>query len=317
MQAISVKINQIIIKESPYLIQHGQNSDNLENSITKLGIIAPLIIQKKSDRYMLIDGFLRINIAKKLKLNEVPCVSVDITTEPTTLALLRFENHRGYFLQSSVNRVRAIQFLLDLGLVKEPIIARFFSLLDLEPNPIFFEQAMRIIQLPESVLKFCHMKLFSFKQLDQLTRYPETILHALVSIQDQLSISASVFLELAEHINDLCKIECQDPSHFFAIPEVILILQSHHMPQEKTRLLRNIIKQKRFPILTKTNAQLESIKKQLRLPKGIHLSWDSTLENKAIDLSMRITDTKQWQMIQNELANPKLTTTISTLLGIL
>ncbi len=69
-----VPIDQIIpgerhLPELPHEIQ-----EELQKSISKFGLLQPLIVLKQDTGYLLVSGFSRYEAALKLKKREVPCL---------------------------------------------------------------------------------------------------------------------------------------------------------------------------------------------------------------------------------------------------
>lgn len=80
-------ITQIALSElipgmfHPHQENQNDNLDNLTNSIKNLGIIEPLIVRKKDNKYEIIIGNRRFNAAKILNLEKVPAIIVEATDE--------------------------------------------------------------------------------------------------------------------------------------------------------------------------------------------------------------------------------------------
>ena len=65
----------------PHLENQNDNIDGLVNSIKNLGIIEPLIVRKKEDKYEIINGNRRYNAAKQLNLEKIPVIVINATDE--------------------------------------------------------------------------------------------------------------------------------------------------------------------------------------------------------------------------------------------
>ncbi len=78
----TVKISDIIVNEDQARKHFDEESlQELANSIREFGIIQPLILRKKDDRYMIIAGERRFRAAQMLEFEEVPAVIKDIDDE--------------------------------------------------------------------------------------------------------------------------------------------------------------------------------------------------------------------------------------------
>jgi ParB-like chromosome segregation protein Spo0J len=70
--------------------------DLLEVSIRKSGFCFPLVVIKKSEtEYMIVDGFHRHLLAKKLKMDYVPVVVLSETIDELMNATIRFNRAKG------------------------------------------------------------------------------------------------------------------------------------------------------------------------------------------------------------------------------
>src|SRR3990167_5001696 len=65
--------------------------DDLYVSIRENGILQPLLVRPKGDRYEVIAGNRRLQVARKLGLSEVPCMVRDANDNET--AIYRFEEN--------------------------------------------------------------------------------------------------------------------------------------------------------------------------------------------------------------------------------
>ena len=55
---------------------------NIKDSITRFGIVDPIIVNKNKDRKnIIIGGHQRIKVAKDLKIKKVPCLEIDLTLD--------------------------------------------------------------------------------------------------------------------------------------------------------------------------------------------------------------------------------------------
>lgn len=77
--------------------------DLLELSVKKSGFCFPIVVIKEAeDSYMIVDGFHRHLIAKKLKMEEIPVVILDDPIAELRNATVRFNRARGtqfYYLK--------------------------------------------------------------------------------------------------------------------------------------------------------------------------------------------------------------------------
>ena len=55
---------------------------NIKDSISRFGIVDPIIVNKNKDRKnIIIGGHQRIKVAKDLKIKKVPCLEIDLSLD--------------------------------------------------------------------------------------------------------------------------------------------------------------------------------------------------------------------------------------------
>ena len=78
----SIPLTLLITSElHPHLEFQADNLDNLVNSIKKYGIIEPLLVRPKDNKFEIILGNRRYNAAKQLGLDKVPVIITNINDE--------------------------------------------------------------------------------------------------------------------------------------------------------------------------------------------------------------------------------------------
>lgn len=60
----------------------------LKESIRRNGILSPIIVRKKEDRYEIISGHNRVNCCRKLEIKEVPCIVKDYNDDIAELVMI-------------------------------------------------------------------------------------------------------------------------------------------------------------------------------------------------------------------------------------
>lgn len=74
-QIIELDVNSILYsKEISPLIQEGKKFKSILSSIQEIGLVEPPVVYEQSGSYTLIDGHLRLEALKKLKIKKVECL---------------------------------------------------------------------------------------------------------------------------------------------------------------------------------------------------------------------------------------------------
>ena len=307
MQIVPLAIDELVAVDSCYRLsgQHRALSEPpLATSIARIGLIEPIVVHElaNGERHIL-DGVARWAAVREIEQTHIAACLLSPQTDPSELMRLYFLAHRSRVMVSAVNRVRFLDLAKQTGVTSEALRDEFLPLVGFDAHDRLARRCATVAELPGPVLDFCHEKRFSLKQCVHLTRHPVELLELLFQWRDRLALTASIVGELAEHIRDYLRASDLQVAEFADLPIITEVMQNDASPQERTAALRRVVRKLRFPMLTEIQTTLESIRGDMRLPKGVELRWDPTLEQKALELRIRLHDEKCWPETIKRLAS--------------
>ena len=122
---------------------------NLSDSITRFGLVDPIIINKNDERKnIIIGGHQRVKVAKDLNIKEVPVIEIDLEYEKERELNVRLNKNTGEWDMDSLANFFELDELIDWGFNESEII------LDIPDEPIVKPKklAEKFIVPPFSVL---------------------------------------------------------------------------------------------------------------------------------------------------------------------
>ncbi len=316
-----LKLDEFEIDNSDYRFNQPVTWDSLdpyyvllERSLKETGIQSPLLLYKSGEGTLhLIDGFKRVAFSRRFGIETVPCkILSDISLEEILDSIL-IENFPR-IQSTSATRIKFVCFALKTGLNRDTLIQKYLPLLQFESHKSILRNCERVGKLPEEILDFFEEKRFSPKQCNHLSRHPRDLLVTVFSIKNDMAYTASILEEILNNIGDYLRASDKEIANFAQDEEVQAIIHSHLSPQEKTSKFRDLVKRKRYPILTKTNKEIEDIHKQIGLPADILLTWDKTLEKKEVAVSIRVNSLQKWRSATETLDGDNVKRGISSIL---
>ena len=89
---------------------------HLKDSISRFGLVDPIIINKNKDRKdIIIGGHQRVKVARTMGIDEVPCVEIDLTYDREKELNVRLNKNTGDWDFDILNEAFEIEQLLDWG----------------------------------------------------------------------------------------------------------------------------------------------------------------------------------------------------------
>jgi hypothetical protein len=295
-----IRIDDIVAENSrfslrDYLFETNLHGTRLMHSLEHMGIVSPVTLYKDSSGLLhLIDGKKRILYAKKKKINRVDAIVLPQATPLTEIISMIFYDKKNEINESTINKTQFICFALSSGAPEAWILESLCIPLEFKPHSDFLQECKRVNNLPQELKLFCHEKRFSLKQILNLTCYPENLLMKLITWKSVFHLTASTLDEIASGLRDYLKSQHKTIDDFISEPEVREIVRSSLSPRDRTEQFRHLIYKKRFPILSEANTRIKKTVERLSLPEEITISWDKTLENRNVDITIHVQDTRKW-----------------------
>ncbi len=320
MKIQGININKVLIDDSQftmrnYLFELVSKQSCQIQSFDTVGILYPVIVYEDNNKQLhLIDGKKRIQFAIQIQEKIIRATVLPEATPVTDIITLIFCNKRTEIEASIINKIQFICFAISLNASKSWILQSLCMPFEFKPHSDFLRECERIYSLPREMKFFCHEKRFSLKQLLNLAYYPPDLLMQLINWKTSLQLTASTLDEIASNLKDYLKRENKKMRDFLSEPEVEEIFESSISPRDKTEKLRRLIYLKRFPILSSVNARIQNTVKNLDLPHEININWDSSLENKNINLIVQLKDPKKWKGVLDTLNSKKVKDAITSIL---
>lgn len=315
-----IKVEDVLIDDSRfsmrgYLFEPVTALSCHINSFDTLGILYPVIVYKDDKSQLhLVDGRKRVQFARERREKTIRATVLPESTPVTDIITLIFCNKRHEVESSVMNKIQFICFTTSLNASISWILQSLCIPFEFKPYGDFLNECEQVNNLPVELKQFCHEKKFSLKQLLNLTWYPVDILKQLVKWKSVLQLTASTMDEIATSLKDYLRLNNRSVSYFVREHDVLEILDSSLSPREKTERFRWLLYVKKFPTLSDVNERIEKTVRKLKLPREIQISWDKTLENKNVNISVDIKDQKQWPSLLNKIKSEEVKKAVKSIL---
>jgi len=291
-----------------------QHLETLKLSISRLGVVNPVILQPLQGMYRIVVGFGRFFAAKQLKLSFIPARVLKDDLPPSQILKFILLLHSRKF--SLAEKARLIKIMNLSGLSSKQIVREFGSYLEVNSQEI--------------VRAYLKISNYHPGFLSYLSTHGVSLKHSLsaegLSFQEQgffLFLANSLSLkgyDLNDILTDLREIAMLERKKVLTVVKDLKIPEILEDPtltrSQKINKIKKIIKKERFPILSKINQNLEKISKKLKFTPGTEVTWDSKLEEPGLKISFRITQPEMAKSIAKDLLNKTNISLINELLRI-
>jgi len=146
-------INQLKLSEYNPRIHDNSMLEQLEKSIKEFGLVDPVIVNSNPKRMnILIGGHARIRVAKKLNIQEIPVVYINLNIEQEKLLNLKLNAISGDWDFSALDELFEKDLLLDLGFNEKDLNIGWDDILEKENTDDEFdtEKELKEIKVPQT-----------------------------------------------------------------------------------------------------------------------------------------------------------------------
>jgi hypothetical protein len=303
-----IPLTRIDWEDTTFLVTFMPDLEPLQASIKLVSLLEPLILREKvGGKYQIVCGFKRVEVLRRLALNEAATFVYHPGELDDFQALLLTIGHNITHHLNLVEKAQALKKLLAFGVSEREVIDRYLPLFDLQPNVRILRQTTALLSLEMKVLEYLVKEDLSlstavcFLDLDQEGQ--KAILSLLLALRPGEN-------RLKEIISFLREISLRDgkPISSLLIRGDIVELLADWQTQRPQRMeqLRCIIKQMRFPLLTAIEERFAAYKRSLALPPQISFHPPAFFEGEEFRMELRFKDFKAFRELVaglNEIAD--------------
>lgn len=289
--AVSFTIDKFNLNPGKFCMSFGFDTDPLEHSIKKVGIInKPLILSGGNGKIEIVAGYRRILALKKMKIAEVSCFDLSDSGK-TEFDMLMMNIHDNLYTRNlnnveksmALNRLKGI---LDTEELDNDIISLFGI------NRRELETVLCIDFLPDFLKCSIAENSISLKTLERVLELNGDR-DRMVCLEwiDKLKLNYNQQLQFVEYINDISRLN-KTPVHRVLMNDDYIKIyddRKKNNPQKAKALLKNF-RENLFPDLTKYEKIFKQRVNKLQLPGNMKISHARYFESEGYKLEIDFKD---------------------------
>ena len=286
----TVKLTNIDCTDNTYRITTETNIDDLTASIKKIGLLNPPLLLENNSEYMIVCGFRRIEACRALGWSQVKARILDSGTQKADCAGIAVTDNA---LQRPLDLIEQSRSLaLISGFIKDDVmLAQELSTLGLPENQSVIKKIKKICHLSRPIQRAILSDIISLAMALELGKLAPDVGAGFVELFENLKLSLNKQREIVTFVQEIALRE------EIAILEVlnddrlqVILNQTDLDKNQKTRIIRSYLKQRRFPAITSAEKAFEKLIKALRLPRGIKLIPPNNFEGSIYTLTFNFKD---------------------------
>ncbi|HWP47449.1 MAG TPA: ParB N-terminal domain-containing protein [Candidatus Limnocylindrales bacterium] len=304
-QLQKVPLDKIDLKDHFFLITYPLNPEPLIPSVDKVGLLQPVFLRElPSGHYQIVHGFRRVLACRDLHFEALEAWVYRLEN------LGDLEGFRISLLDNlTLRRLNLIEkatvlykLLHQFGLEKQKVVQEYMPLLDLEPSLEVLGGYLQLYQLKNEVQSYLVAEEIPLKLALDLLHFSPEDQRQLIYLASSLKLTVNTFKEFMTFIEEIIGREEIPLENLLDDLNIPAILANSVLPvPQKTEKVRKILKQRRYPLLTSLEDQLQEKLKQLRLPREVSIALPPFLEGDRLKVTFQFRNIKELEKILTKL----------------
>jgi hypothetical protein len=294
------------IRPDPKWKYHLDGEDSILTKSLKLtGVLSPLVLLQNTDEYLVLDGFRRYRFLRDQSVREIPAFlySMHHAQDGLLHSLVLNETNSALTTIEKSNVVRIIQSFND----DEGFQNKVYNFLNIPPKRQFIRRYLTISAFPDSAKHYFHEFQFSMRQIERIMPVSIQSLVNWIELAQELHIKAQEFVRLVETIWDISIRDDIPVDHLYDRFKICDLLRQNATAQQKSANLKDILNQKRYPILNSIERRMTLQFDRIRMnsPLPMKVSWDKTLEQSGYWLEIYLEHYDSVDQLQSFFESPE------------
>ncbi len=274
-----------------YLFNSERGPVNMIDSIIKVGLINPVILQKRRDSdqaHVVVSGYQRILACLKLGRANIEARIIDGLSDEETLLLALHDNlsSRGF---NGIEKAIIIKKFMDIGYSYNRIISEIAPLIEIPPNIKIIDKYLSVLNLDRDIVLSVasgELELEKAFLLIPLNDADKEIVFRNLFRESITSINEAK--EVIRNLLDLKLIKKQGMEDLLTSKEVNKILQdSKYNKRQKGERICKLIKYMRYPIISKKECEFGMLCQELGIDNDVRINHSRYFEGDEITITLK------------------------------
>jgi ParB family chromosome partitioning protein len=301
----SIPLQQIDLSDETFSVNFMPDLQRLRSSIEEIGLIQPVLLREKGDRYQIVCGFRRISVMKELGKSEIES-KVFEEKEMNEFQLFSLSLHenlttRGF---NAVEKAVALDKLIHLFQIDPvAVIKTFLPFFSLEPNEKILKTYLALARMEDEIKTYVlkeEVSRSNIRRLSTLTPVDRTAIHSLIS---SLKLGENRLREVLTLLEEISRRnQCREKEIVQRSEIQDVLSQKELTPSQKTERVKRVLLNLRYPKMHHMEKEFEKKRKALNLPHPISLYHSPFFEGRELRVEFQFATMEEYQTILSALS---------------
>jgi len=282
----SVALSDIDSEIDTFRITTKNRIDDLIPAMDRVGLTNPPILEQTPEGYVVVCGFRRIAAARSLGWLSIPARLVPEDASPLFCALLAISENSVERPLNPIETSRAL-FLLSSLIDDEEELLKTAKKVGLPVNQSQIKRLLPLCSLPKSLQEGILAGNLALPSVQMLSDFPDETAVLIADFLIKLNLSLHKQRELIGIVDEIIKIEGGSIESILGSSDIRQILDDPEtdMPR-KAGKIREYFKKRRFPHISRAQAEFERFKSRLKLGENVSLKPPAGFESNRYTVSL-------------------------------
>ncbi len=300
-----ISLEQIDLSDETFSLNFMPDLRRLRYSIEERGLIQPVLLREKGDRYQILCGFRRISVFRELGNPEIEA-RVFEEKEIDDLGLFSVSLHenlttRGY---NPVEKAIALDKLVHLFQIDRALVIKdFLPLLSLEPNEKILKTYLSLAGMEDEVKGYVLKEEVSRSNIRILSDFSSQDRMALLPLFSSLKLGENRLREMLTLIEEISRRDQTGIRDIVRQPEIRAVLSQKELtPSQKTERVKKVFIDLRYPRMRQMEKEFEKKRRDLNLPPHVSLHHQPFFEGGGLRIEFQFETMEEYRAILSTLS---------------
>jgi len=278
---LNVNLEKIIC-ESLFNV-NGLKDDFVSNPAISLN---PLLVNRQ---YLLLDGYKRFYDLKKMKKKSVDVILLNNIYIPSESLYYRYISMNISGEMNILQKISLYHFLI-LNESEPEKLSEWQKILNLPTNKSELSKiSTTILDWPDHAKRYIQKYNLSHNQVKPILKVKNPDVKTLFKLGLELQIRAVELLQIFDIVNEIAIDKNQSITQLFAAePFKTLIKNENQNRSQKLNLLKNHLFKLRYPVINKSQMEMDQLIRELKLSDKINIKFDRFFERDGLQIKLNI-----------------------------